>query len=192
MSPRVYVALVHYPVRNREGKLVTTSITNYDLHDIARTCRTFGIIKYYLVNPLESQLMLAERIAFYWQHGLGSRLIPDRKEAFTLVRVKETIEQVIAEIQDEEGSNPVLVGTDAREMPNTISYSALRGAMNESSRPYLLIFGTGWGIEQTWLNSLDYRLEPIRGTVDAYNHLSVRAAVAIILDRLLGERKLEK
>lgn len=188
MSNRVYIVLLHHPVRNREGKLVTTSITNFDLHDIARTCRTFGIAKYYLVNPLESQLMLAERITFYWQKGLGSRLIPDRKEAFTVVRVKETIEQVLAEIQENEGDKPVLVGTDAREMPNTISYSALRKKIDENTRPYLLVFGTGWGIEQTWLNSLDYILEPIHGTVDSYNHLSVRAAVAIILDRLLGER----
>jgi len=188
MASRIYVVLLHHPVRNREGNLVTTSITNFDLHDIARTARTFGIAKYYVVNPLESQLMLAERIAFYWQKGLGSSLIPDRKEAFTVVRVKKNIEQVITEIQQEEGIKPVLVGTDASEFPNNISYISLRKKIKKDNRPYALIFGTGWGIETGWLNSLDYILEPIRGTVDSYNHLSVRSAVAIILDRLLGER----
>ena len=188
MASRIYVVLLHYPVRNREGKLVTTSITNFDLHDIARTARTFGIAKYYVVNPLESQLMLAERIAYYWQKGFGSNLIPDRKEAFSIVRVKENIEQVIAEIQQEAGSKPYLVGTDAGESPNRLSYTALRKKIKKNKRPCALIFGTGWGIETEWLNKLDYILEPIRGTVDLYNHLSVRSAVAIILDRLLGKR----
>lgn len=188
MASRIYVVLIHHPVRNREGKLVTTSITNFDLHDIARTARTFGIAKYYLVNPLESQLILAERITFYWQHGLGSRIVPDRKEAFTVVRVKDTIESVIKEIEEAEGSRPILVGTDAGELPNSITYTELSKRIQEDSKPYAIIFGTGWGIASEWINTLDYILEPIRGTVDSYNHLSVRSAVAIILDRLLGTR----
>jgi hypothetical protein len=186
MASRIYVVLIHHPVRNREGKLVTTSITNFDLHDIARTARTFGVAKYYLVNPLESQLVLADRITFYWQQGLGSRIVPDRKEAFTVVRVKENIESVIKEIEEIEGNKPILVGTDAGELPNSITYTDLRNKIREESNPMALIFGTGWGIESEWLKSLDYILEPIRGIADSYNHLSVRSAVAIILDRLLS------
>ncbi len=37
------------------------------------------------------------------------------------------------------------------------------------------------------MDNADFFLEPIKGPSD-YNHLSVRSAVAIVLDRLLGER----
>ena len=36
MAP-VYIGLVHYPIYNKHMEVVTTALTNYDLHDIART-----------------------------------------------------------------------------------------------------------------------------------------------------------
>jgi hypothetical protein len=59
----------------------------------------------------------------------------------------------------------------------------LREFLDSNRLPYLLIFGTGWGIAPEVVRNADYRLEPIRGT-DDYNHLAVRSAVAIILDRI--------
>ena len=56
----------------------------------------------------------------------------------------------------------------------------------EDDKPYLLLFGTGWGLTDEVMAMSDYILEPIRAN-SKYNHLSVRAAVAIILDRLFGE-----
>ena len=44
--------LVHYPIYDKFGKIITTSITNLDIHDIARTCKTYGVKNYYLVNKL--------------------------------------------------------------------------------------------------------------------------------------------
>jgi hypothetical protein len=51
----------------------------------------------------------------------------------------------------------------------------------------VLVFGTGWGLTEEVLGRADDLLEPILGT-GAYNHLSVRSAAAIILDRLRGAR----
>ena len=51
----------------------------------------------------------------------------------------------------------------------------------------LLIFGTGWGLTREILDRCDDLLEPVRGTGD-YNHLSVRSAASIILDRLRNGR----
>jgi hypothetical protein len=48
--------------------------------------------------------------------------------------------------------------------------------------------GTGWGVTETILAQADHALEPIQGGTD-YNHLSVRSAAAIILDRVLGTAK---
>jgi hypothetical protein len=55
-------------------------------------------------------------------------------------------------------------------------------------RPLLLLFGTGWGLTEELLAGVDRVLRPIQGNSD-YNHLSVRAAVAIMLDRLFGDRE---
>ena len=43
-----------------------------------------------------------------------------------------------------------------------------------------------WGLEREFLSRSHYILEPVEAGRD-YNHLSVRSAVSIILDRLLGE-----
>ena len=51
----------------------------------------------------------------------------------------------------------------------------------------LLLFGTGWGLAPEALARMDDVLEPVRGTTD-YNHLSVRSAASIILDRLRNGR----
>jgi hypothetical protein len=49
------------------------------------------------------------------------------------------------------------------------------------------MFGTGWGMIDELIERADYYLDPIEGPVE-YNHLSVRSACAIILDRLTGKR----
>ena len=54
--------------------------------------------------------------------------------------------------------------------------------------PTLLLFGTGWGLADSILDRVDHCLAPIRGGSD-YNHLSVRSAAAITLDRLFGDRE---
>jgi len=50
---------------------------------------------------------------------------------------------------------------------------------------FLILLGTGWGMPEELVSSCDYILEPILGPGD-YNHLSVRNAAAIILDRLFS------
>jgi len=57
--------------------------------------------------------------------------------------------------------------------------------LQRTTQPFLIVFGTGWGLTESILAQSDYVLEPIEGGTD-YNHLSVRAAAAIIMDRLLG------
>ena len=51
--------------------------------------------------------------------------------------------------------------------------------------PCMILLGTGWGLADAVFARSDLVLEPIPGR-DDYNHLSVRAASAIMLDRILG------
>lgn len=183
----LYVALIHAPVYNKNGQIIATSITNLDIHDIARACVTYDVKRYFLVHPAEAQRSLAKRIMGFWQEGYGAEYNPNRKEAFACVRLVNDFEEMIREIERETGVRPWTVATDARLYPNTITYREMRGKIEaeEEKRPYLILFGTGWGMLKEDMAKADFILAPVYGPTE-YNHLSVRSAVSIILDRLRG------
>lgn len=179
----LYIALLHYPVMNKEGKVVVTAIANMDIHDIARTAKTFGVQKFYVINPIKAQRRLAGQIISHWREGHGAVLNPSRKEAFEIVEIKSELNEVLTDIQAEHSCKPQLIVTGANFQGEMLTCLALREEMKRNHLPYLLIFGTGSGIAQEVVNQADYRLEPIRGK-NGYNHLAVRSAVAVILDRV--------
>lgn len=179
----LYLALLHYPVYNKEGEVVTTSIANMDIHDIARLSKTFGVRNYFVINPLAAQRELAGEIIDHWRQGYGARFNPSRREAFELVRLKATLEEVINEVTEHTGVAPQTIVTGANLKDNLLSYAELRKMIKNNDLPYLLIFGTGSGIAEEIVKMADYCLEPIKGIGD-YNHLAVRSAASIILDRI--------
>lgn len=182
----LYVALIHAPVYNKNMEVVATSITNLDLHDIARSATTFGVSAYYVVHPAPAQQDLARRIMGFWREGYGAEYNPDRYEAFSRVRLVATLQEVKEEISRKQpDKNVYTVATDARLYPNTIEYGDLRQRLSESEDIFLLLLGTGWGLLKEDMEKADYILKPIYGYGE-YNHLSVRSAAAIILDRLRG------
>ncbi|GAW29695.1 RNA methyltransferase [Carboxydocella sp. ULO1] len=185
-KPRVFIALLHYPIYNKHMEVVTTSITNLDVHDIARSARTYNVETYYIVHPVPAQQELINHMLEYWRSGYGAVYNPDRQEAFQRLQLIDTLEDVIQDIEKKTGQKPVTITTDARVYPNTISYIKLREEIHKGEKPYLLLFGTGYGIIKEVMEGADYILEPIYGGRE-YNHLCVRSAVSIILDRLLGE-----
>jgi len=183
----LYLALIHHPVYNQARQVVCTSITPFDLHDIARISKTYGITKYFVVCPVESQRKLAQRIMDHWLVGVGAEMNITRKEAFELVFLVGTVEDACLTIQNETGRPPRLVGTSAKNGPNRATYRDFQNRLRESEDPHLLLFGTGWGMTEELLAKAEVLLEPIGSQEDgSYNHLPVRAAVAITLDRLLA------
>ena len=185
-SSRLYMALLHYPVYDKNGQVVTTAVTNMDIHDIARSARTYGVKRFYVVTPVKALQKLALKILAHWEQGYGSQYNQTRKEALALARLKDTLDEVVIDVEQECGSRPQLVVTSARPGGKRTSFAQLREMLIRDSDPFLLLLGTGWGLTDTVLAQSDYLLEPIDGGTD-YNHLSVRSAAAIILDRLLGK-----
>ncbi|MBI2989416.1 MAG: tRNA (guanosine(37)-N1)-methyltransferase TrmD [Deltaproteobacteria bacterium] len=185
-SPRLCMALLHYPVYDKNRQVVTTAVTNMDIHDIARSARTYGVQRFYVVTPVKALQKLALKIIAHWQQGYGSQYNQTRKEALALVRLKDALDEVILDMEREYGSKPKLVVTSARPGGKRTSFLELRDMLIKDIQPFLLLLGTGWGLTETVLGQSDYLLEPIDGGTD-YNHLSVRAAAAIILDRVLGK-----
>lgn len=187
VSSRIFLGLVHYPVYNKNMDIITTSVTNLDIHDIARCAITYNLTRYYLIHPLPTQHKLIQEIIAYWQDGYGAVYNPDRKEALDLVELKVSLDEVLASIAAEYGGPVYTVATDARKNPHTVSYQKMRRILQEEKGAnFLFLFGTGWGMTSEVMSRADYILEPVYGR-GSYNHLSVRSAVAIILDRILGE-----
>jgi hypothetical protein len=181
----LYIALLHYPVYNKDGKVVTTAIANMDIHDIARCSKTYDVKGFYIVNPISAQRDLAKDIISHWRDGYGANFNSPRKEAFELVKLKASFEEVLTEIEVQTGFVPKTIVTGANLKDRLLSFTELKKILRNDDLPYLLIFGTGSGIAKELLNKADFRLEPIIG-IKKYNHLAVRSAAAIILDRIMG------
>lgn len=188
MPDNLHIALLHYPAYNKRGEVVATAVANMDIHDIARTARTYEISKYYIVTPIESQRLFVERILAHWRPGgVAGNYNPDRSEALETVFIKETLDQVIADIRFRRGRGVKIVATGANLADNLTSCTGMKRLVDEGKDDYLVLFGTGWGMAQEVIDAADYRLEPISGA-GQYNHLAVRCAAAIIVDRLCHGR----
>lgn len=184
-SNNLAIALVHYPVYNKHHEVVTSALTNLDQHDIARSSKTFGLDRFYIVTPSEEQQKLAERISGHWQQGWGAEYNPDRKEALDIVRVIPSIAKAVEDFQSGFRKPVKLVVTGAAKRSGSIALSIFRELLQDSEQPYLLLLGTGWGLTEEYFATADIVLKPIAGN-GVYNHLSVRSAAAIMLDRIRG------
>lgn len=184
MLSRLAVALVHYPVLNRRQEVVATAVTNLDLHDIARICRTFGVGRFFVVTPIEEQQKVVEQIIQHWVYGYGSIHNPDRSSAFRLIETVENLEDAQNRWSVHHCHPAQVIITSAR------SSTGLNGQDCQlllAKNPLLLVLGTGSGLTPE-ITDLNYEtFQPIMGVAD-YNHLPVRAAAAIILDRIFTGR----
>ena len=181
----VSLAIVHYPVLDKKGDIVSTSINNLEIHDVARSCMTFGVDLCYIVTPLDRQRSIAEQLIDHWKAGYGRQYNPDRAKALQKIRIAGSLAEVMQEF---EGRDLVLVGTSSKRRETSIGYSELRRWIKEDVRPTLLLFGTGWGLPPAIVADCERILLPIVGPGE-YNHLSLRVAIGIILDRLFGARE---
>ncbi len=185
MDIKLSIALVHYPVVDRVGEKVATNVTNFDVHDIARAAQVYSVEKYFIVTPMREQLMFVSRILDHWRVGHGAKYNPMRRTALDPVQTAESLDAVISSL----GPEVCVVGTSARDLGSekTIGFRQLREDIKVAGRPYLLLFGTGFGLHEDVISRCDRILEPIVGVGPKdYRHLSVRSAVSICLDRLLG------
>jgi hypothetical protein len=183
---RVAAALVHHPVHDRARAVVTSAITNLDLHDISRSSHTYGLSDLFIVHPIAAQRLLAERVREHWISGSGARRIPDRTPAISILRIVPMLDDALAEL----GQGAELWVTSASGSGALLDFPQARAQLEIDGPPVLLVFGTGWGLGDAVTQRANARLSSIQGRrADGYNHLSVRAAAAIIFDRLLSRQR---
>jgi tRNA (guanine37-N1)-methyltransferase len=185
LASRTTLALLHHPVRDRADATVTTSVTNLDVHDTARSAATFGLAGVFVVTPIAAQREMVDRILtnLAWEIRYD-----ERGQALARVRVAAGLAEVVAAVAAVHGVRPRVVATSARLREGAVPPSVLAAAARaDEGTPLLLVFGTGYGLADEVFTMSDQVLRPIGGTT-GFNHLSVRSAVAIVLDRLFGDR----
>ncbi len=181
----LFLALIHHPVVDRNGRIVTSAITSLDLHDIARSSHTYGVRTAYVVHPIPEQREFAAAVINHWRFDFGRSFDSRRREALETIKIVASLEDAIADAERASGMRPLLAHTSA-QTAGGVSCGELRRRMEApGAAPVMLLFGTGFGLAPEVLERADLVLDAIRGPGE-YNHLSVRAAVSIILDRLRG------
>jgi len=185
--PHHYIALLHNDMDLKEGRIGYTSVTSIDIHDIARSSTTYGLQTFFIVTRLKDQQKIVEKMLSFWvDEKIGGDYNGNRHQAVKGVKLSSELSDVIAEIEAREGKKPLVIGTSARNQDEIkmLTYFDQDIAW-QHDRPVLFLFGTGSGMSQNLLQQCDYMLPALQGYSD-FNHLSVRSAVAIILDKWLG------
>ena len=149
---QLYIALIHYPVVNKNGQTIASALTNLDLHDISRATKTFGLKAFFVVTPLEDQIDLIQKIISHWTQGIGAQYNPKRRSALEMIHVSASYADVIDRVAISEGMQPKTIATCARAAPANTSYEKCR-AMLKNDEPYVLALGTAWGLSDTEANS---------------------------------------
>src|SRR6185295_5087012 len=121
----LYVALLHHPVYDKNGAVVTTAVTNMDVHDLGRLARAFALRACYVATPVETLRRLVERILRHWDTGPGATHSVTRTEALALVRLVPDLDAAIADIDRETGVLPRLVATSARDGAGRLPFATL-------------------------------------------------------------------
>jgi hypothetical protein len=184
---RIDLALVHYPVINKNNEIIGSAVTNLDLHDISRAAKTYGIDSLYVITPYSDQQELFQELLDHWLKGHGAAYNAMRGEALSLVQICDDMDQVLDRVTEKWQQRPTVLATCAQQKHSVVwSYEKVRQKISEGGC-FLILFGTAWGLAQEVIEAGDGILPPITGT-GSYNHLSVRSAAAIVLDRLLGAR----
>ena len=176
MTGTLRVALVHHPVLNRHGEEIASVIDEFDVFDGGRLSLTYGIPTLYVVNPVPAQRDKAKRII---SHGQSDTRDPARGRMDALLWCA-SLEDAIEDASRPEVPWVVATSAVAREPSTSVEQvrEQLRGG-----RDVLLVIGKAWGLAPEVLARCDHQLEPIdAGT--GFNHLSVRSAMAILIDRL--------
>jgi hypothetical protein len=180
---------MHHPTLDREGRTITSAITTLDMHDFARLARTYGLAGVLVQTNLPQQVELIKRLLGHWVEGKGGEFNADRKHALECITFVPTFEDAVAGVEEQCGERPLVVATSARDVGKpVISFDGAEEELSKSGRPLIILFGTASGLAPEVFEGCDLVLEPI-GSPSGYNHLSVRSAASITVDRIFGQKR---
>jgi len=174
-KPSFAVALVHAPVLDKMGNTSSTSVSSIDIHDFARTCAFYDVSPVYIVHPAEGMRQFVTELAAHWQQSGRGELNKGRRQVMGAVRVVSSLDEVLAD-------DDYQIWYTSAQPPEDVAVVSPE-LLSEKGGKHLLVFGTGHGLDAENLPHANGWLCSIDG-IGKVRHLSVRAALAIYLDRL--------
>lgn len=176
MSGVLRVALVHHPVLNRNGEEIASVVDEFDVFDGGRLALTYGIPTLYVVNPVPAQRDKTQRVIAHAQ----SEARDAERGRMEALRWCASLQDAIADASTP--TRPWVVATSAVPREPAASFVDVRERLCGGG-DVLLVIGKAWGLAPAVFEQCDAQLQPIdAGT--GFNHLSVRSAMAILIDRL--------
>ena len=130
--PDLSVVLLHDKMVDKPGNIVTTSLTAIDVHDIARSCRTYGVNNLFISHPAPTIRKLARTLKDFWEEGYGSTYNPNRKEALEIVELVADLDEAIQKIDLRTKKLPKLVATSARPGGKRIDFPQFSELLQKS------------------------------------------------------------
>lgn len=189
-SSDIHLVLRHDHVLGREGQEIHANVTQVDLHDFSRLAMTYDLAGFHAVTEISSQHRICGEILDYWREGAGKTYNPDRVAALDKLHIHAHFDDCLKTIASQSAKAPFLLATSAKPHHKNIDFQSLPSIIESSGRPLVVLFGTAWGLSAEQMNRCDGTLPPICGQ-HGYNHLSVRCAAAIIVDRLFSQGRIE-
>jgi len=123
-----------------------------------------------------------ETMRRYWVEGPWLSYNQERAEGLKRLSVVGSVEELLKNLSS--AVMPLIVGTSARERGlKKITEADVRRIQKQ--RPVLILFGTGYGLAEETLSFCEAMLPPIEGRT-GFNHLPMRVAAGILMDRILG------
>ncbi|MDR2826017.1 MAG: tRNA (guanosine(37)-N1)-methyltransferase TrmD [Deltaproteobacteria bacterium] len=205
------LALVHHPVMDKDRNTVSVSLTNLDIHDISRSSCTYGLANFFVVALREDQELILQKVLEHWVQGSGGINHPDRKKALSIISSVNNLEEALDLMEQKSGERPLVWGSSAdysKDQRNELAKNGRAQKIRKNKKNQddlyrriisfdeaekilythsaVLLLGTGHGLAPEILTKCDHLLPPLRQFAE-YNHLSVRCAGTVLLDRLLGE-----
>jgi len=179
---KLYVALVHHPLKNRNGDEITAQTNEFDIMDASRLVHVYDVRRFYVIQPIEAQASIVDRMIEYQMDPTREAQRGRFHKTFRL----DSLDEALADAVEDAGGPVRTIATTARQFPDSQPYADVRQRI-DAGEPLLLMFGMAWGLVDRIIDEADLRLEPVSGGC-GFDHLPVRSAFAIVLDRLLGVR----
>src|SRR5208283_2306685 len=151
----LFLALIHHPVLDRNGRIVTSAITSLDIHDIARSAHTYGVTRAYIVHPIPEQREFAATVIDHWRFDFGRSFDGRRREALETIKIVATLDDAIADASTVSGSRPLIVHTSARTSGGMMTSELRRKLEASDALPAMILFGTGFGMAPSVLDRAD-------------------------------------
>ena len=185
----LFLALLHHPVLDKNGQIVTTAVTNMDIHDIARSACTYGVRRFFVVTPVRALRALSEKIIEHWETGYGSTYNAHPQGGPGPGGIEPDLDGALVAIERETGKRP-----DAgrhlgpRRRPTRCGFAALRPQLASSAGPHLLVLRHRLGPGPGGHGARRPAPRAGRSARPPTTTSRCASAAAVILDRLRGAR----